>query len=247
MESVSEGVASLIVTASSCPFEDPDHADPYASEEPCPHHRLVHRMTAPGDGEKPVKVERLYIVDSHFTASGQSELLLRRIGGGDRVRQMVTRFYAHAFRDGTLRKFLFAGDSAAAHGDRLGSWLVEKWGGEGTPWADAGRTGLRAVSHNKAWHSRRRAERERGVRFKQDDCRIWMRLMFLSGREVGLDHFPDFWHFYLLFVRHFIGVYERSAQRFARESMDWSADPDNVAKYKADGFQMKDVMGVGRK
>ena len=100
-----------------------------------------------------------------------------------------------------FQKFIFEKDGAANHGNRLGNWLIEKWGGEGSPWAAAGRTGLRAVSHNRAWHSNTRPQRERGVRFKRDDCRIWMRLVFLSGREVGLHKFEDFWDFFMLFLR----------------------------------------------
>ena len=41
---------------------------------------------------------------------------VKDIGGGDRIREMTTRFYAHVFEDAELRKFIFEGDGAAAHG-----------------------------------------------------------------------------------------------------------------------------------
>ncbi len=231
-----------------CPLEDVNNLNPFDSENECPYHKTRHVLTTP-DGKvgKFIKVDKLNVVAGSFESNQASEALLKKIGGGDRVRQMVTRFYAHAFKDATISKFIFAGDGAAAHGDRLGGWLVEKWGGEGQPWADAGRTGQRGPSHAKAWNSAKRARSDRGVRFKQDDCRIWMRLMFLAGREVGLDRFADFWQFFQLFIRHFIGVYERTAQKFVRESMEWSEDPANYEKYKQDGYLMKEVAGIGRR
>ena len=58
---------------------------------------------------------------------------------------MTTRFYAHVFEDQELRKFIFEGDGAAAHGKRIGDWIVEKMGGEGDVWTDAGRGDMRQV------------------------------------------------------------------------------------------------------
>ena len=56
---------------------------------------------------------------------------------------MTTRFYAHVFEDKELCKFIFEGDGAAAHGKRIGDWIVEKMGGEGDVWTDAGRGDMR--------------------------------------------------------------------------------------------------------
>ncbi len=227
-----------------CPFEDVDNADPFASEEPCKFHRVVHRRTAPRGTEIAGKDKSR----GGYIFSRWSGRLLQDIGGGDRLRQMTTRFYAHCFRDHTLRKFMFEDDGSAAHGQRLADWMVEMMGGEGTPWRDSGRFGnMRQLSHSKAWHSERRPKKDRGKRFQLDDCRIWMRLMFLSGREVGLDQFTTFWRWYSGMIQEFIGIYEFTAPPYTQESLEWSEDPANVDKYKADGCKMVGVIGAGRR
>jgi hypothetical protein len=38
--------------------------------------------------------------------------------------------------------------------------------------------------------------------------RVWMRVMFLSGREVGLDRHAAFWKWFVGFIKHFVGIYE---------------------------------------
>ena len=63
------------------------------------------------------------------------------IGGGDKIREACTRFYAHVFEDFQLDKFMFMDDGAEMHGKRLADWIIEKMGGEGTPWSDSGREG----------------------------------------------------------------------------------------------------------
>ena len=45
------------------------------------------------------------------------------------------------------------------------------------------------------------------------------------------------------FIGHFIRVYERSAPPFTRESLRWSADPANVARY-LDAGAMTDVRAL---
>ena len=76
---------------------------------------------------------------------GETARLLRDIGGGDRIREMTTRFYGHVFKDRELHKFIFATDGEAAHGKRIGDWIVENMGGEGDVWTDSGREGMREV------------------------------------------------------------------------------------------------------
>ncbi len=111
---------------------------------------------------------------------------------GDVIRRLCTRFYEYAFEDSVLAPFMFHTDSAKDHGKRLGDWIVEKMGGEGDVWSDSGRHGMRQPSHAAAWHSWRRPPQDRGKRFSLKDCRIWMRLMFLSARELRLDQHVGF-------------------------------------------------------
>jgi hypothetical protein len=58
--------------------------------------------------------------------------------------------------DATLKQFLFLDDGPAAHAKRLADWIIEKMGGEGQPWTDSGRRGMRQPSHHAAWNSSRR-------------------------------------------------------------------------------------------
>jgi len=118
---------------------------------------------------------------------------------------------------------MFEDDSAAHHGKRLADWIIEKMGGEGEPWTDSGRLGLRQVSHSKAWYSEKREPSKRGRRFKLDDCQIWMRLMFWAARDEGMAQHKPFFNWYVDFIKHFIRVYERTAPPYAEESAAWSA------------------------
>jgi truncated hemoglobin YjbI len=237
----------MATTASSiprCPFEDVSQAAPSTPlSDGCPFHKTKHV-------HPPVTVRQdvpINLEANTFTANEDSIALLRDIGGSDRIMQMTTRFYSHAFEDFTLDKFMFEKDGAANHGQRIGSYIAQKMGGEGDLWSKGlGRHGMRAPSHAKAWHNLKRKRRDRGIRFKQDDCRIWMRLMFWSAREVGLDKHKAFFRWYVGFIGHFITVYEASARHFAKESADWSAKPENIDKYIKDGKKMVDVIGVGR-
>jgi truncated hemoglobin YjbI len=201
----------------------------------------------------------------------ESASLLRAIGGGRRILELTTRFYAMAFEDQQLREFFFAGDGAAAHGDRLGHWLIQFMGGEGNPWDDSGREGMRQPSHAKAWFSSKRPAERRGRRFKLDDCRVWMRLMFWSARQVGL--FPSsesvevptdstdpisndsalplsiqraFEAWFVSFISHFIRIYEFTAPPYAQRDAVWSLNAANIQRYYADQRAMRDVMGVLR-
>ena len=113
----------------------------------------------------------------------ESSQLLRDIGGGDRIREMCTRFYARAFEDSILKPFFFNDDGATQHAKRLGDWIIEKMGGEGTPWSDSGRSGLRQETHFKAWFSKKRDVKDRGTRFQLGID--FMRIMHIIGFSIN--------------------------------------------------------------
>jgi len=232
---VSRKMASLSLTndqpESVCPIANTKILPDFKVQSQCPFHKKRHEAAL-----IPNSKEKIYETDE----------LLKSIGGGDKVRQMCTRFYAHAFEDQTLTKFMFEKDCAAAHGQRLADWFIERMGGEGTPWADSGRSGLRQYSHFRAWNSSKRPEEELGIRFKLDDCRVWMRLMFWSMREVGLDKQPTFVHWFSAAIERFIGIYERSAPPYTKRDLKWSEKKKNIDKYISDDFLMKDVVGKER-
>eukprot|EP00457_Paulinella_chromatophora_P008324 gb/GEZN01008355.1/.p1 GENE.gb/GEZN01008355.1/~~gb/GEZN01008355.1/.p1 ORF type:complete len:390 (+),score=45.31 gb/GEZN01008355.1/:118-1287(+) len=216
-----------------------DHALGTATVARCPF--LTQRLKGTMHFSAPVAVAMQH--GSHIQSTAQAALL-RDIGGGDTIRVLCTRFYEHAFRDKVLDSFMWAKDGAEAHGKRLADWIVQKMGGEGEPWTESGRAGERQPSHAKAWNSRKRPAHLRGRRFKLDDCRMWLRIMFWSCRELGLDTHP-FFDWYVDFLGHFVGVYERAAPAYARESAQWSGDPRNIQKYLNQGRIMLDILGVG--
>lgn len=77
-----------------------------------------------------------------------------------------------------------------------------------------------------------------------------MRLHFWAAREVGLFEGDKaaFGDYYVRFIGHFVSVYENSAPMFARESMRWSADPNNIETYQQAltyPAKMPGVIGVG--
>ena len=213
---------------SKCPIANTELMPDFKVESKCPFHKQRHEKALNSSNK-----EKIYYTDE----------LLSNIGGGDKIRQMCTRFYAHVFEDQTISKFMFVDDCAAAHGQRLGDWFIERMGGEGTPWSDSGRYGKRQSSHFRAWHSSKRPAEERGRRFKVDDCRIWMRLMFWSMREVGLDKNPNFTEWFVSVIERFIGIYERRAPQYARKDFAWSEKKKNIDTYISDDFYMKDVVG----
>ena len=219
--------------ASKCPIADTSLLPDFKVQPECPFHKQRHQKALNASNSDK---EKIYEID---------ELLLN-IGGGDKIRQMCTRFYAHAFEDQTLSKFMFVNDCAAAHGQRLGDWIIERMGGEGAPWTDSGRYGGRQHSHFRAWNSAKRPEEDRGKRFKLDDCRIWMRLMFWSMKEVGLDKNPNFTNWFVAVIERFIGVYERSAPPYTKKDFRWSEKRKNIDTYVSNDFLMKDIAGKGR-
>ena len=97
------------------------------------------------------------------------------------------------------------------HAKRLADWIIEKMGGEGKPWTESGRYGMRQPTHRAAWTNSKRHPSVRGKHFDVVDTRIWMRLHFWAVRECGLAEHRVFWQWYIEFISHFIDFYERSA------------------------------------
>lgn len=223
-----------------CPFANLATAPkPTEAAKTCP----FHAHTVPNEFNIHNSVP-LSVRGGTHQVSAATAALLADIGGGDRIREFVTRFYARAFLDQHIKPFFFADDGATAHGKRLADWIIEKMGGEGRPWTDSGRLGMRQPSHHSAWYSDKRDPSVMGQHFKLDDCRIWMRLHFWAARECGLHEHAPFWEWYVEFIEHFIAVYERSAPRYAADDAAWSANPRNTELYEKDGYFMSDVVGV---
>jgi truncated hemoglobin YjbI len=211
-----------------CPFTDLEKAlNASVIENQCPFHKHVvpdsyHILT-----DVPLRVKN----GSHQVSDGTARLL-KDIGGGDRIRELCTRFYARAFLDQTLTGFFFADDGATAHGQRLADWIIQKMGGEGEPWTDSGRWGMRQVSHRSAWNSVKRDESVRGRHFKLGETRVWMRLHFWAVRECGLDRHAAFWRWYIQFIAHFAAVYDAKAPQYAAVDAEWSASDENLRNYE---------------
>ena len=110
---------------------------------------------------------------------------------------------------------MFETDGAEAHAKRLADWIIEKLGGEGKPWTESGREGMRQPTHFTAWNNPKRAEKVRGDHFKLHDVVRWMCLFFRSCRECGLDQHQPFFKFYIGFIAHFGKVYDRDAPAHA--------------------------------
>ena len=129
----------------NCPFADVNRTrkEIIDSGSECPFHKIVHESHENNN----ISAEHVHLKLNFFNyqRTGASARLLKDIGGGDRIREMTTRFYAHTFEDRELHKFIFMGDGAAAHGKRIGDWIVEKMGGEGDVWTDSGRKDMRQV------------------------------------------------------------------------------------------------------
>ena len=172
----------------------------------------------------------------------------------------VALFYQRMFRDSRISQFVASEQDP--HAQRLSNWICEKMGGVGTPWSDerrvrsvcpvalGGGQGMhhvvdRSSAHMAAWWCVKRSDEVMGRRFKLPDARTWMRLMFWSCREAGLfSSSPEFQHFFVCFIAHFVAVYERSAPAYAEESLRWSegvAGEARVAAYLAEGHAMVDL------
>jgi hypothetical protein len=90
--------------SSGCPFADPalGRQEILAATGPCPFHGARHTEAAPALVTRPVRVN---IVRGTHVGDTDSAALLRDIGGGDRIREMCTRFYGHFFLDSRLQQF----------------------------------------------------------------------------------------------------------------------------------------------
>jgi truncated hemoglobin YjbI len=64
------------------------------------------------------------------------------------IREMVTRFYSHMFKDALLHVFIFEVDGPEHHGKRFADFVIESLGGEGKPWSESGRYGMVIPVHH---------------------------------------------------------------------------------------------------
>ncbi|RHY76088.1 hypothetical protein DYB37_006700 [Aphanomyces astaci] len=224
-----------------CPFANVDLAisavDTSQFAHTCPFH--AHAAAPVASITSPVD---LVVRSGTFVTSSTSATLLQDIGGGDKIRECCTRFYAHAFLDSQLKPFFFEDDGATAHGQRLADWIIEKMGGQGTPWSDSGRRGMRQPSHYKAWNNAKRHDNVRGNHFNLVDTRTWMRIHFWAARECGLHLHEAFWVWYVRFLGHFIAVYEQRAVPYANEDAKWSKLQTNIDAYIRNDHTMPDLL-----
>lgn len=178
-----------------------------------------------------------------YVVSQNTEKLLIHIGGKEKLVQMVSRFYNKAFQDKHIDKFI--AEHHDAHGKRLGLWIAEKMGDvDGPVWSSIRPGNARSGAHRDAWNCPKREPHKIGRRFKLDDCRIWMRLMFWSAREEGLltGQNKVFGIWFVKFIGHFIQIYERTAIRYAQESADWSNNSEAIEEYLNNGHVMSDIL-----
>eukprot|EP01059_Diplonema_ambulator_P016570 TRINITY_DN2819_c0_g4_i1.p1 TRINITY_DN2819_c0_g4~~TRINITY_DN2819_c0_g4_i1.p1 ORF type:complete len:181 (+),score=29.84 TRINITY_DN2819_c0_g4_i1:74-616(+) len=173
-----------------------------------------------------------------YLCGDESRRLVEEIGGTDRLVKLCDRFYEKVFKDSHVDQFVV--DRTEPHGYRLGTWISDKMTGNVTYIRDPD---ARTRAHARAWMCPKRSTGQRGLRFKLPDCRVWMRLMFWSVHEEGLDKHKEFYDFFLRFIGAFIRVYEVTAPPFTKESAEWSKKPENIEKYISDGRKMTDVIG----
>jgi len=126
----------------------------------------------------------------------------------------------------------------------IGDWIIQKMDANLTPWSDSGRWGQRQPSHHQAWNNVKRHPHRRGEHFKLDDARIWMRLHFWAARECGLAEHEPFWNWYILFIRHFVNVYDGRAPPYARADAEWSSSVSNIQTYLDNNRRMSDVINA---
>ena len=195
---------------------------------------------------------------STFVVSPESKQLLEREVSLAELENMTRSFYEKAFLDETLDRFIHSHDDP--HARRFAKWIITTLAGNDL-WNEDCRTrskipvilanGIEHVVHDlgsahvAARSSHKRPESEVGRPFQLDECRIWMRLHYWALRETGLmKTSPSFADFYIRFIGHYIRIYEPASQRFARDSLRWSEDPNNIETYIASGRVMKDVLGL---
>eukprot|EP00927_Polykrikos_kofoidii_P014511 TRINITY_DN16371_c0_g1_i1.p1 TRINITY_DN16371_c0_g1~~TRINITY_DN16371_c0_g1_i1.p1 ORF type:complete len:307 (+),score=56.89 TRINITY_DN16371_c0_g1_i1:61-981(+) len=202
------------------------------------------RIVEDGDAA-PVAVP-LAVNGKKYVSSQPTIDLLESIGGKDRLVLLMMRFYPKCFRDKQITKFFE--DQNDPHAERLAHWVAEKMSGEPywsseTPHRKKGQPHDRTSAHFKAWRSPKRERSRYGDHFKLDDAVMWMRLMFWSCREEGLDVEP-FFTWYVQFIGHFIRVYEKTAPPYTWDAAEWSTVPENLAEYEANGWFMSDAASL---
>lgn len=204
---------------------------------------------------------RLVATHGELQPTPATRHLLERVGGVPALEVMTLLFYQKFFADGHLRQFL--GDMHTpleTHARRIAMYMAEMMGDSAMPWTKDTQTrpcakvrlargqsievNSRFSAHAAAWHSVARKPQDVGRRFKLDDCRVWMRLMFWACRESGLAKDETFFTFFQKWVGHFIPIYEATAQVFVRAEARWSADRKNLLAYEANQRTMPDVIGV---
>lgn len=210
-------------------------------------------------GQKPFQFIPLRLDGNSFRGDKKTQQLLAEIGGVETLKSMTDLFYKKAFADPHLDQFIRSHDDP--HFERLANWIAEKMDPSNKVWTKERHTRPlidqelcrgqsiivhdRSSAHAAAWHCVKRDPAVQGEHFKLHDSRVWMRLMFWSGRETGVfERSPTFASWFVRFIAHFVRVYEREAPRFARESFRWSESKDNVSMYLDNGNRMGiDVLG----
>jgi hypothetical protein len=196
--------------------------------------------------------------------SADTTRLLRDSGGVAGLERIAYRFYELSYGDAHLFRFLGGlQQPLRVHARRFAIYIGEVMGATTAPWTDDLRVrsrkrivlahGMSAVvtsrlgAHSCAWHSVDREPERVGRRFKLDDCRVWMRLLFWAARDCGYDEAAPLFRYLVKFVGHFIAVYETSARQFARLESRWSACPGRTAAYLAQAVDTDGVEGRRRR
>jgi len=204
---------------------------------------------------KPVELVRFNAYDGSHRSNASTRQLIQEVGHPALYR-FTHNFYQKSFADGHIDQFIANHDEP--HPERFALWIQEKFG-DGTPWTEERRTRPRKymkfghevfeVAHDRssahfaAWHSPKRDPAKWGNHFQPEDARVWMRLHFWAARETGMFEHEAFMDYYSRFIGHFISVYSTKAPPFTRDSLRWSADPQNIQKYLDAGRMMTDVIG----
>jgi len=247
-------------------YDEDDRTDSHSgNEEQEKNERSPQQLTDNSSNEEPDTESRqnedarAYVQLSNGPST-QTMQLLQEIGGGVAIKRLTEEFYSRFFQDAYLH--VFVNNQSHPHSERLANWIIEKMGGEGDVWTEelavrnsnpvpvilaGGRSHIvsdRTSAHHASWYSPHRPPNKVGQRFKLHDSRIWMRLIFWSARATSLLTFPKFANWFTRFIGHFIRVYESTAPMFARESVRWSANQDNILKYREDGNRMTDIVDV---
>jgi len=205
---------------------------------------------------KPVELVRFNAYDGSHRSNASTRQLIQEVGGHPALYRFTHNFYQKSFADGHIDQFIANHDEP--HPERFALWIQEKFG-DGTPWTEERRTRPskymkfghevfevahdRSSAHFAAWHSPKRDPAKWGNHFQPEDARVWMRLHFWAARETGMFEHEAFMDYYSRFIGHFISVYSTKAPPFTRDSLRWSADPQNIQKYLDAGRMMTDVIG----